>query len=103
MPLGVFPGVIQVAPEEAVTLTPLIYPANSHWSVGWPKLIQYCTSVPLDLTLLGSTQLHSRTVLSRLTNAGAAGGCFEYHLKVTGGSDHFCSVSCPFRAIRSHL
>jgi len=34
-----FPGVIQVAPQEAVTLTPLIYPANSFWSVGWPQLI----------------------------------------------------------------
>jgi len=29
----------------------------------------------MDLTLLGSTQLHSRTVLSRRTNAEAAGGC----------------------------
>jgi len=28
----------------------------------------------MHLTLLGSTQLHSRTVLSRRTNAGAAGG-----------------------------
>jgi len=70
-----FPGVIQVAPLEAVTLTPLIYPANSCWSVGRPQLIPYSGSVPLDFTLLGSTQLHSRTVLSRRTNAGAAGGC----------------------------
>ena len=30
-----FSGVIQVAPLEAVTLTPLIYPANSFRSVGW--------------------------------------------------------------------
>jgi len=28
----------------------------------------------MDLTLLGSTQLHSRTLLSLRTNAGAAGG-----------------------------
>jgi len=69
-----FPGVIQVAPQEAVTLTPLIYPANSFWSVGRPQHIRCCGSVPMDLILLGSTQLHSRTVLSRRTNAGAAGG-----------------------------
>jgi len=55
----------------------------------------------MDLTLLGSTQLHSRTVLSRRTNAGAAGGCLEYPLKVTGGLDHSCSVGSPFRTIRS--
>ena len=58
-----FPGVIQVAPQEAVTLTPLIYLANSFWSVGRPQLIPCCGSVPIDLTLLGSTQLYSRTVL----------------------------------------
>ena len=28
----------------------------------------------MDLTLLGSTQLHSGTVLSRRTNTGATGG-----------------------------
>ena len=28
----------------------------------------------MDLTLLGSTQLHSRKLLSRRTNDGAAGG-----------------------------
>jgi len=61
--------------EEAVTLTPLIYRANSFWSVGRPQLIRCCGSGPMDLTLLGRTQLHSRTVLSRRTNAGAAGGC----------------------------
>jgi len=55
----------------------------------------------MDLTLLESTQLHRRTVLSRRTNAGAAGGCWEYPLRVTGGSDHSCSVSSPFRTIRS--
>ena len=54
----------------------------------------------MDLTLLGSTQQHSHTVLSRRTNAGATGG-YEYPLKVTGGSDHSCSVSSPFRALRS--
>jgi len=70
-----FPGVIQVAPQEAVTLTPLISPANSFWSVGRPQLIWCCGSIPIDLILLGSTQLHSRTVLARRTNAGAAGGC----------------------------
>jgi len=70
-----FPAVIQVAPQEAVTLTALIYPVNSFWSVGRPQLIPCCGSVPIDLTLLGSTQLHSRIVLSRRTNAGAAGGC----------------------------
>jgi len=68
-------GGSQVAPQEAVTLTPLIYPANSFWSVGRLQLIRCCGSVPMDLTLLGSTQLHSRTVLSCRTNAGAAGGC----------------------------
>jgi len=60
---------------EAVTLTPLIYLANSFWSVGLPQLIRCCRSVPMNLTVLGSTQLDSRTVLSRRTNAGAAGGC----------------------------
>jgi len=75
-----FPGIIQVAPQEAVTLTPLIYPANSFWSVGQPQLIWCCGSVPMNHTLQGSTQLHSRTVrsrrtvLSRRTNAGAAVG-----------------------------
>jgi len=96
-----FPGVIQVVPQEVVTLTPLIYPANRFWSVGRPQLIRWCGSVPMDLTLLGSPQLHSRVVLSRRTNAGAAGGCWEYPLKVTGGSDHSFSVSSPFRTIRS--
>jgi len=66
---------MQVAPQEVVTLTPLIYPANSFWPVGGPQLILCCGSVPMDLTLLGSTQLDSRTVLSRRTNPGAAGGC----------------------------
>jgi len=66
-----FPGVIQVA----VTLTSLIYPANSFWSVGRPQLIRCCGSVPMDHTLLRSTRLYSRTVLSRYTDAGAAGGC----------------------------
>ena len=75
MPVGGSHGVIQVAPQEAVTLTPLIYPANSCWSVGRPQLIRCCGSVPIEFTLLGSTQLHSCTVLSRRTNAGAAGGC----------------------------
>ena len=70
-----FPGVIQVAPQEAVTLTPLIYHANSFWSVGRPQLIPCCGSVPIDLTLLGSTQLYSRTVLLRRTNARAAECC----------------------------
>jgi len=70
-----FPGVIQVAPQEAVTLTPLIYPVNSFWSVGRPQLIWCCGSIPMDLTLLGSIQLHSRTVLSRRTNAEAEGAC----------------------------
>jgi len=70
-----FPGVIQVAPQEAVTLTPRIYPANSFWSFRWPQLIESCGSVPMDLLLLGSTQLHSRTVLSLRNNGGAAGGC----------------------------
>jgi len=55
----------------------------------------------MDLTLLESTQLHSHTVQSHRTNAGAAGGCYEYPLKVTGGSGHSCSVSSPCRAIRS--
>jgi len=59
-----FPGVIQVAPQEAVTLTPLIYPANSLWSVGRPQLILHCEGVPTDLTLLGSSQLYSRTVIT---------------------------------------
>jgi len=49
-------GVIQVAPHEAVTLTRLIYPANSFWSVGRPQLIWCCRRVPMDLTLLESTQ-----------------------------------------------
>ena len=50
-------------------------PANSFWSVGRPHLIGCCGSVPMDLTLLGSIQPHSSTVLPRGTNAGAAGGC----------------------------
>jgi len=61
--------------EEPVTLTPLIYPANSFWSVGRPQLIRCRESVPMDLTLIGSIQLHNRTVLSRRTNGGAIGGC----------------------------
>jgi len=61
--------------DEAVTLTPLIYPGNSFKSVGLPQLIRCCGSVPMDLTLLGSTQLHSRTVLSRRTIAGATWVC----------------------------
>jgi len=60
--------------DEAVTLTLLIYPANSFWSVGRPQLIQCCESVPMDLTLLESTQLYSRRVLSCRTNVGGAGG-----------------------------
>jgi len=60
--------------EEAVTLTPLIYPANSFWWVVRPQLILYSGRVPMDLTLLGSTQLHSCMVLLRCTIAGAAGG-----------------------------
>ena len=55
----------------------------------------------MGLTLLRSTQLHSRTVLSCHSNAGASGGCSEYPLKVTGGSYHSYSVSSPFRTIRS--
>jgi len=55
----------------------------------------------MDLILLGSIQLHSHTVLLRRTNAGVAEGCWEYLLKVTGGSDYSGSVSCPFRIIRS--
>jgi len=55
----------------------------------------------MDLALLLSTHLHSRTVLSRCINAEAAGGCWEYPLKGTGGSDHSYSVSSPYRAIRS--
>jgi len=47
----------------------------------------------MDLALLGSPHLHSSTVLSRRTNAGAAGGCKEYSFKFRGGSDHSCSVS----------
>jgi len=54
----------------------------------------------MDLTSLGSTQQHSRTAMSRRTNAGAAVGCEEYPLQVTGGSDHSCSVSSPFCIIR---
>jgi len=57
--------------EEVVTLTPLIYPANSFWSVGRPQLIWCCGRVPMDLMLLRSAQLHSCTVLSRHTKAGA--------------------------------
>jgi len=62
-------------PQEAVTLTPLIYPENRFWSIGQPQLIQSCESVPMDLALLLSTHLHSRTVLSRCINAEAAGEC----------------------------
>jgi len=62
-------------PQEAVTLTRLIHPANGFWLVGRPQLIRDCGSVPMDVTLLGSPQLHSGTVLSGRTNAVAAGGC----------------------------
>ena len=55
----------------------------------------------MDLTLLGSTQRLSRTVLSRRTNAGAAGRCLEYPLKVTGGSDPSRFVCSPFRVLRT--
>ena len=55
----------------------------------------------MDLILLESTQIHSRTLLSRCTNAVGVGGCEEYPLKVIGGSDHSCSVSSPFCTIRS--
>jgi len=55
----------------------------------------------MDVTLLGSTQLPSCTVLSSSTNAGAAGGYYEYPLKVTRGVEHACPFSSPFRVIRS--
>jgi len=69
-----FPGVIQVAPQEAVTLPTLIYPANSFWSVGRPHLIGCCGSVPMDLTLLGSIQPHSSTVRPVVPTLGPQGG-----------------------------
>jgi len=68
-------GRVDEKDEEVVTLTPLIYTANSFWSVGQPQLIQRCGSVSMDLTLLVSTQPHSHTVLLRHTNAGATGRC----------------------------
>jgi len=55
----------------------------------------------MDLTLLESTQLHTRNVQSRRTNAEAAGGCYEHPLEVTGGADNYWSVSGTFRAIQS--
>jgi len=55
----------------------------------------------MDLALLLSTHLHSRTVLSCWINAAAAGAGYEYPRKVTGGSDNSYSVSSPDRAIRS--
>jgi len=70
-----FPGVILVAPEDEVTLTPRLYPANIFLLVGRPQLGWCCGSIPMDLSLLGSTQLHSRKVLSRRTKVGARGGC----------------------------
>ena len=51
----------------------------------------------MDLTLLGSTPLHSCIVLSDRTNARAGGACYEFRLKVTGGLDHHCSVSIQLR------
>jgi len=96
-----FPSGSQVAPQEVVTLTPLIYPANSFWSVGRPKLMACSGTIPMNLALLGSTQLYSRTVLSCCTKAGAAGGCQEYPLKVTGGLDNCSSVGSLFRPIPS--
>jgi len=65
---------VRSVPQEAVSLTPLIYPANSFWLVRQPQLISCCESVPTDLILLGTTQPDSRTVASRFTIAGAAGG-----------------------------
>jgi len=85
--------------QEAVTLTPLIYPANSFWSVGRPQLIGCCACGPRDHTLLGSTQLRGRKVQSRRTDSGTAQGDRNIP-KITGGSDHFCSVSSLFRTIR---
>jgi len=70
-----FPHSIQVAHQKAVTLTPLIYPANRFQSDWQPQLIWYCGGVSIDLTSLGSTQLHSHTVLSCSTKAGARGRC----------------------------
>jgi len=70
-----FPGVIQVASREPVTLIPILYPAISFWSVGRPQSIWYCRSVPIDLTLLGSIQQDSSRVLSRQSTAGATGRC----------------------------
>jgi len=68
-------GVEGAEHAEAVTLTFLIHPANRFWSVGRPQLIPCCGSVPMNLTLLGNSQLQSCTLQSRRTNAGAAGGC----------------------------
>jgi len=68
-------GVEGAEHEEAVTLTFLIHPVNRFWSVGRPQLIPCCRHVPMNLTLLGSSQLPSCTLQSRRTNAGAAAGC----------------------------
>jgi len=70
-----FPDIIQMAPKVAVTITPLIYPANNIWLDGRPRLIWCCGSFPINLTLPESTQLHSRTMLSHRTNPGAGEWC----------------------------
>jgi len=57
----------------------------------------------MNLNLIGSTQLHSCIDLTCSINAGVGGGCYEYPRKVRGGPDYSCSVSSPFRAIRSSL